>query len=210
MAEDTQGYLPGSCSSFLTCCLHFALLSPYTISNYFQFPCPPLFNTPPKNCYGSPQSELHFGGKEPSVFISRRLYRCYCGAFFCEVSASLACLEKESIKNQPEQLFRSVFLLPADSRQACCRSEWEGLYCCLLQVLFSALNKTCLFSLDPHAGAFCGSQTRLSKMSEKYFSTDFILLATSFPCCFSISWFSFCVWSQPFWHSTAQVVGTPT
>lgn len=142
MAEDIQGYLAGCCSGFLTCRLHFALLCPYTISNYFQFPCPPLFNTPPKNCCGSPQSKLHFGGKESSVFISRRVYRCYCRAYFCEVSASLACLGKESIKNRPEQLFRFVFLLPADSRQAWCRSEQEGLYCCLLQALFSALNKT--------------------------------------------------------------------
>lgn len=144
MAEDTQGYLAGYCSSFLARHLHFALLSPHTISNYFQFPCPPLFNTAPKNCWCSPEGKLPFGGKESSVCISRRVYRCYCRVYFCEVSASLACLQKESVKNRPEQLLRFVFLLPADSMPVCCRSEWEGLHCFLLQTLFFALNKTSL------------------------------------------------------------------
>lgn len=68
--------------------------------------------------------------------------------------------------NWPEELFRFVSLSPADSTQLCCGSKLERWFCCLLQALFSWLNKISLvcFSPDPHAGAFPGSQTRLSNV----------------------------------------------
>ena len=132
MAEDIQGYLAACCSSFLTChVLHFFSHMAWVI--IFSF-LALHYLTHYQGIAVAPLSERPFGGKASSVFISRRVYRCCCRVYFCEVSASLA-------------LFRFVFLLPADSRLVSCRSEQKDCIASYCRRCSQRLTKPLLFSV---------------------------------------------------------------